>query len=258
MRFVRPGQLNQMVQARKKAPPVRAMLAPGRRPPGGAGAGRLGAGGRARARGGLAGAGGRPAHQYLEALFQRSSPAVMREFMGKVAASPRTPAHMKQMLVEQLAKTPLTAGLGKRGSSPGLLSLPPEILMQVVQNLDHKDLQGLFQCCHALADTAKEARDTHFNFRTPVSTPGAGPLEGGQERGARAGSQGPLPEGGTRVFAVPPAPKADRYPEGPPASPPDSVASGASQMVRRGPAAAVRGGKTRALTFSQAFSPALP
>ena len=55
-----------------------------------------------------------------------------------------------QMLVEQLAKTPA----GSRGSSPGLLSLPPEILMQVVQNLDHKDLQGLFQEARAHAAAA--------------------------------------------------------------------------------------------------------
>ena len=205
-----------------------------------------------RSQGALARVSGRPPHQYLEALFQRSSPAVMRQFMGKIAASPRTPAHMKQMLVEQLAKTPA----GSRGSSPGLLSLPPEILMQVVQNLDHKDLQGLFQCCHTLADTAKEARDKHFNFRTPVSTPGGCTLEGWLDRGTRAGSQGPPSE--ARAFAVPPAPKADRYPGEPPVSPPDSVASGASQMVRRGPSAATRAGKTRALTFSQAFSPSLP
>ena len=103
--------------------------------------------------------------KYLENLFQRSNPAAVRRLMEKVTASPRTPAHMKRMLVEQLALSPAHPS---PAGTPRLLKLPPELLMQVVCHLDHDDLNGLVQSCQTLAATAKQAREQHFNFRTPL------------------------------------------------------------------------------------------
>ena len=51
--------------------------------------------------------------------------------------------------------------------SPKLVSLPSDILTRVLCCMKHQDIPPLMKVCRGLADAAKTAITTHFNFLTP-------------------------------------------------------------------------------------------
>ena len=53
------------------------------------------------------------------------------------------------------------------GEPVGLLSLPEDVLLRIVCYLRHDEIRPLFEVCHQLADTLRNAIRFHFNYATP-------------------------------------------------------------------------------------------
>lgn len=84
-----------------------------------------------------------------------------------------------------------------RARSPRLASLPHDILTRVLCCMSHHDMKPIKAVCSALADAAKTAVATHFNFLTPRSH------AGGARPGRPFGSSGgPTPRAPRRVRHV--------------------------------------------------------
>ncbi|KAK1308047.1 F-box protein SKIP27 [Acorus calamus] len=52
-----------------------------------------------------------------------------------------------------------------------LESLPPELLVKVLCGVEHSDLKQLILVSKAVGNAALIAKQTHFAYRTPVSSP---------------------------------------------------------------------------------------
>ena len=77
---------------------------------------------------------------------------------GAGTAPAQAQAQNKSSRTKKSSRTPM---------SPKLLSLPSDILTRVFCSMKHQDMAPIMRVCTRLADAAKTAITTHFNFLTP-------------------------------------------------------------------------------------------
>ncbi|XRA98282.1 F-box domain-containing protein [Pycnococcus provasolii] len=102
--------------------------------------------------------------------------------LGRAVASAserRRGTHLAPINVSVVPSTPSMQTPGRGLSTPreqgaGLLALPDDVLMTIVCQLRHTDLEPLRRVCRRLREAAQLARGFHFNYLTPQVTPHAG------------------------------------------------------------------------------------
>ncbi|QDZ19493.1 hypothetical protein HOP50_03g20090 [Chloropicon primus] len=131
----------------------------------------------------------------------------------------------RQVSVHDVSHKAQKKGVLRTPLSPKLLSLPSDILTRVFCSMKHQDMAPIMSVCTRLADAAKTAITTHFNFLTPdpkrapyysrdgtTSDVGGATTSSRGAAGAGGGRRDPNPQAvfGSASQPIPMAPKQKR------------------------------------------------
>lgn len=105
--------------------------------------------------------------------------------------------------------------LAAAAAPAGLLSLPEDVLLQIIYKLDHEDIEPLFQVCHDLRSSMQTAMLLHFTYITPHRQPDEFPARVDLKKRAASRAQ-PASSSSSRCHAkVSAAPRALQFTDAP-------------------------------------------